>query len=49
MFIYDTKHPDEYNDEKILDESSLPPWMELDTLYYYDNHNTLNPKGEIKM
>lgn len=50
-FYKHSKHPDQYNDEKILDESSLPPWMELDTLYYFgDNIQTENrPSGEIKM
>ena len=53
------KNPEHYNDEKILDENSLPPWMEIDTLYYFSTNDYIEkiklgntefkPKGEIKM
>jgi hypothetical protein len=39
-------------DEKILDESCLPPWLELDTLYYFGDkmkEDNYKPKGDIKM
>lgn len=43
---------DNDQDEEILEENKLPPWMELDTLYYFrfkDEKDKTNKKGEIKM
>jgi hypothetical protein len=34
-----------------LDDTKLPPWLELETVYYYDNFDSgeTKSKGEIKM
>ena len=35
-----------------MDEKGLPPWMELDTMYYYtmdDENDASEPKGDIPM
>lgn len=42
----------EYNDEKILFENQLPPWIELDSLVYFkykDESKAPKAKGNIKM
>ncbi|CAD8118152.1 unnamed protein product [Paramecium sonneborni] len=44
-------YPD-YNDEKILHESQLPPWLELDTITYFKQKEEGKPpkaKGDVKM
>lgn len=45
-------YPELYNDEKILFEQDLPPWLELDTLLYFkvkDENKAPKSKGNIKM
>ncbi|CAD8207552.1 unnamed protein product [Paramecium octaurelia] len=42
----------DYNDEKILQESQLPPWLELDTITYFKQNEDGKPpkaKGDVKM
>ncbi|CAK57824.1 unnamed protein product (macronuclear) [Paramecium tetraurelia] len=42
----------DYNDEKILQESQLPPWLELDTITYFKQKEEGKPpkaKGDVKM
>jgi hypothetical protein len=41
-----------YHDEQILQETQLPPWMELDTIYYIKvkgREQLDKAKGHIKM
>ncbi|CAD8175519.1 unnamed protein product [Paramecium pentaurelia] len=42
----------EYNDEKILTEAQLPPWLELDTITYFKEKEEGKPpkaKGDVRM
>ncbi|CAD8111062.1 unnamed protein product [Paramecium primaurelia] len=42
----------DYNDEKILNESQLPPWLELDTITYFkqkEDGKSPKAKGDVKM
>lgn len=35
-------------DEEILNEGKLPPWMELETIYYFDDKEILNDAKPLK-
>jgi hypothetical protein len=35
-------------DEEILFEGKLPPWMELETIYYFDDKEILSESKSLK-
>jgi len=35
-------------DEEILPEGSLPPWMELETMYYFDDNEIRSESKFLK-
>lgn len=41
--------PSKYNDEMILTEKQLPPWLDLDSLLFFSDETEYRPKRSLKM